>query len=102
MVGVVEETHTAVETEYAVCLEYVHESAEHALRAIWGASLKADLRGVSSRVRTCRVGLLPLLSTRLAWDHVVVCIKGLGLVLRSKGCVTEAAKHDAEPPNQKG
>ncbi len=97
-----EETHTAVETEYAVRLENVHERAEHALRAIWGASLKADLRGVSSKVRTCRAGPLPLLSTRLALDHAVVCIKGLGLVLRSNGCVTEAAKHDAEPPNQKG
>ena len=47
-------------------------------------------------------GAIPLLFTRLASNHSVFSQYDLALVLRSKGCVTEAAKHDAEPPNQKG
>ena len=48
------ETYAAIETKDAIGLEDVHECAEHALGAIWGACLKADLLGVSSSFRTFR------------------------------------------------
>ena len=99
MVGI---TYTAVEAQYTTCPENVHECAQHALWAIWGASLKADLLGVSSSFNMSRVVRLPLLFTLLAMNHSIFSQHGLALVLRSKGCVTAAAKHDAEPPNQNG
>ena len=94
--------YPAVETQGTVCLEDVHECAEHAPRAIWGASLKADLLGVSSSFRTSKIWPLPLLLTRLAFKGSILSQKVLALVLKSKGWVTAAAKHDAEPPNQNG
>ena len=65
-------TYTAVETENTVCLKDVHECAEHALGAICGTGLEADLLGVSSSLWTNVQGLgdpLPLLSTKSALSH---------------------------------
>ena len=96
------QTYSPVQTVHTVRLEDVNKGAEHPPWAIWCASLKADLLGVSSSFRTSGGGPLPLLSSRLAFCHPKCSPKGLALVLRSKGCVTAAAKHDAEPPNQNG
>ena len=58
------ETYAGIETKDAIGLEDVHECAEHALGAIWGAGLKADLLGVSSSFRDFqRLTMLPLLLT---------------------------------------
>ena len=70
--GAFGKAYASVETQDAVCLEDMHECAEHALGAIWGAGLKADLLGVSSSFRTSKGGPLPLLLTRLAFTHSVI------------------------------
>lgn len=42
------ETYTTVESYDIIVLQDMNEGAEHALRAIWSAGLKADLRSVSA------------------------------------------------------
>lgn len=53
------DTYATVETQDTIRLEDMHKCGEHALGAIWGASLKADLLGVSSSFRTSRGCCLP-------------------------------------------
>ena len=65
MVGI---TYTAVEAQYTTCPENVHECAQHALWAIWCASLKADLLGVSSSFGMSKVGPLPLLLNSISLE----------------------------------
>ena len=63
----------------------VHESVKHALGAIGGAGLQADLYYISLLANSSTVG----------------CRSAISLP-RSNGCVTVAAKQLADPPNQNG
>ena len=49
------ETYTTVESYEAIIFQDMDEGAEHALRAIWSAGLKADLRSVSAVIFLGRV-----------------------------------------------
>lgn len=51
--GVPVKTYATIETFHTICLEYMHESAEHALRPIWRACLQANLPCVSASFPQC-------------------------------------------------